>query len=131
MDAKAGLFSAILTAFNVQSYPLLAAPEPSPSQILQQISMQLGSISLHGPFANSTQPPFKLNASQPTSPPRSAVWLNILWFSSLILSLSAASVGILVKQWLKEYVSGLSGTSREAARLRQYRLNNLIIIIIT
>lgn len=62
-----------------------------------------------------------------TGPPaeRWAVILNVLWFSSLIFSLSAASLGILVKQWLNEYIDGLSGSSPQIARLRQYRLNNL------
>ena len=54
-----------------------------------------------------------------------AVALNILWFSSLICSLASASIGILVKQWLHEYQTGISGTSVEIARLRQYRLNHL------
>ena len=54
-----------------------------------------------------------------------AVALNILWFSSLICSLASASIGILVKQWLHEYQIGISGSSPEIARLRQYRLNNL------
>ena len=57
--------------------------------------------------------------------PSSAVTLNTLWFASLILSLSASLVSILVKQWLSKYRSGLSGTSQDIARLRQYRLNNL------
>lgn len=51
--------------------------------------------------------------------------VNILWFASLILSLSAALVAIMVKQWLGEYRSGLSGTSQDIARLHLYRLNNL------
>ncbi|KAI0752056.1 hypothetical protein C8Q74DRAFT_1222439 [Fomes fomentarius] len=36
--------------------------------------------------------------------------------------LSAASVGIMVKQWLNEYSTGLFRDSRHFARLRQYRL---------
>ncbi|EIW53850.1 uncharacterized protein TRAVEDRAFT_132874, partial [Trametes versicolor FP-101664 SS1] len=126
----AGLFSAILTAFNVQSYLLLqpAAPDPSIA-ILQQISSQLGSFSINLPFVNSTQSTSanRLNTGAGAAPPipRWAVWLNTLWFSSLILSLTSASVGIMVKQWLNEYTSGVSGTSRHAARVRQHRLNNL------
>ena len=49
-----------------------------------------------------------------------------MWFAGLILSLSAATVGLTVKQWINEYCNGLSGTSRDTARLRQYRLNGLI-----
>ncbi|KAI0359502.1 hypothetical protein OH77DRAFT_1434651 [Trametes cingulata] len=125
----AGLFSAILTAFNVQSYQLLqpAAPDPTLA-VLQQMSLQLSSFSLNPPFVNSTQPALSSSsdATAPPPVPRSAIWLNALWFSALVLSLASASVGIMVKQWLAEYSSGLSGTSRQAARLRQYRLNNLI-----
>ncbi|KAL1942581.1 hypothetical protein VTO73DRAFT_6183 [Trametes versicolor] len=124
----AGLFSAVLTTFNVQSYLLLqpAAPDPSIA-VLQQISSQLASFSIHPPFVNSTQPSSATRANANTVPPvpRWTVWLNTLWFSGLILSLSSASVGIMVKQWLNEYSSGASGTSRPVARVRQYRLNNL------
>ncbi|KAI0653181.1 hypothetical protein C8Q70DRAFT_650825 [Cubamyces menziesii] len=80
------------------------------------------------PFINSTYPAIQASAALPAalSPvPRWAIWLNTFWFSSLILSLSSASVGILVKQWLNEFQSGLSGDSRHIALLRQYRLNNL------
>ncbi len=31
----------------------------------------------------------------------------------------------MVKQWLNEYNTGVTGTSLEISRLRQYRLNNL------
>ncbi|TBU41423.1 hypothetical protein BD309DRAFT_868310 [Dichomitus squalens] len=124
----AGLFSAILTAFNVQSYILLQPSTPDPTlAVLQQISLQLNSFSVNPPGAlvNSTHPvtPF---APIPTAPVEAwAVWLNSLWFSALICSLASASVGILVKQWLHEYEAGISGTSVEIARLRQYRLNHL------
>ncbi|KAI0708749.1 hypothetical protein C8T65DRAFT_209367 [Cerioporus squamosus] len=122
----AGLFSAILTAFNVQSYQLLTPPPATDPVIvaLERISAQLSAFSVNPPFVNSTQPAF---IHRDPTPPASrwAVWLNVLWFSSLIFSLSAASVGIMVKQWLHEYNSGLSGTSRQVARLRQLRLKSL------
>lgn len=113
----------------MQSYLLLqpAAPDPTIA-VLQQISSQLASFSINPPFINSTQT-FSTaraqNASTVLPVPLWAVWLNALWFSGLIISLSSASIGIMVKQWLNEYSSGVSGTSRPAARVRQYRLNNL------
>ncbi|EIW53851.1 uncharacterized protein TRAVEDRAFT_132870, partial [Trametes versicolor FP-101664 SS1] len=127
----AGLFSAILTAFNVQSYLLLQPAAPDPSfVVLQQISAQLGSFSVSPHFVNSTQPPSTspsdVDARTPPRVPRWAVWLNSLWFSGLILSLASAAIGIMAKQWLNEYTSGLSGTSRTTARIRQHRLNNLM-----
>ncbi|PIL23222.1 hypothetical protein GSI_14531 [Ganoderma sinense ZZ0214-1] len=124
----AGLFSAVLTAFNVQSYQLLQ-PAPTDPMIaaLQQISAQLNSFSINPSFINSTQPALSPNQLQPPfRAPVSAVWINTLWFSSLVCSLASASIALMAKQWLYEESQGLSGTSREAARLRQYRLNSLI-----
>lgn len=113
----------------MQSYPLLQtlASDTSALAVLQQISLQLNSFSINPPFINSTQTT-RNSSTAPSSQgiPRSAIWLNILWFSSLILSLSSASVCIMVKQWLHEYKSGLTGESRQTAILRQHRLNNLI-----
>ncbi|KAI0744415.1 hypothetical protein C8Q76DRAFT_637597, partial [Earliella scabrosa] len=123
----AGLFSAVLTAFKVQSYTLLA-PDPQDRLLdtLQQIFAQLGSFSINPSFVNSTIPAVTQTPVPPPQPPRSVVWLNTLWFSSLIFSLSEASIGIMVKQWINEYSAGLSGSSRQTARLRQHRLNSLI-----
>ncbi|KAI0323794.1 hypothetical protein GY45DRAFT_1399920 [Cubamyces sp. BRFM 1775] len=112
----AGLFSAILTAFNVESYQLLQPVSPDPtSVVLQHISLQLSSLPYRPPFINSSYPAFDAadsSSARPPVTPLSAIWLNTLWFSSLVLSLSSASVGILVKQWLNEYQSGLSGDSQ-------------------
>ncbi|KAM5534698.1 hypothetical protein V8D89_011562, partial [Ganoderma adspersum] len=116
-----GLFSAVVTTLVAQTYPLLQPAQPDQTAlILQQISLQL---------SNSTQPAFTRNpidnSTVPTTPESGAVTLNTLWIASLILSLSAALIAIMVKQWLSKYRSGLSGTSQDIARLRQYRLNNL------
>ncbi|KAH9847088.1 hypothetical protein C2E23DRAFT_890292 [Lenzites betulinus] len=125
----AGLFSAILTAFNVQSYQLLQPGGPNPTvQALERISLQLHSFSISYPFVNSTQPGGPVLRDVQSGTPvvaRSAVWLNILWFSGLILSLTSALIGIVAKQWLSEY-SAVSGSSRDKARTRQYRAANLV-----
>ena len=118
----------MLTAFNVQSYPLLQ-PTPTDPMLatLQHISTQLHSFSINPSFVNSTQP--ALSTDQlllPFHASVSAIWINTLWFSSLVCSLASASMALMVKQWLYEASQGLSGTSREASRRRQYRLNNLI-----
>lgn len=128
IHSKAGLFSAVLTTFNVQSYLLLQSAPPDLSiLLLQQISWQLESFSINPPFINSTQTPStgRANEDPPTPVPRWAVWLNALWFPGLILSMTSASVCIMVKQWLNEYDSGVPGASRLVSRVRQYRLNNL------
>ncbi|KAI0654027.1 hypothetical protein C8Q70DRAFT_1088249 [Cubamyces menziesii] len=56
----AGLFSAILTAFNVESYQLLQPASPDPtSVVLQHISLQLSSLSYKPPLINSSYPAFR------------------------------------------------------------------------
>ncbi|KAI0719520.1 hypothetical protein C8T65DRAFT_757763 [Cerioporus squamosus] len=124
----AGLFAAALTAFNVESYKLLlpSKEDPTPA-ILVQISAQLGSLSVGSSFINSTQPPYNLLGApeEPFRPSLHAVLLNSLWFISLVLSLATGTIGILVKQWLREFLFGLSGESLAMARRRQYRLNSL------
>ncbi|KAI0683740.1 hypothetical protein C8T65DRAFT_836921 [Cerioporus squamosus] len=122
----AGLFSAVLTAFNVQSYQLL---QPSPTDptlaVLREISAQMSSFTIAPPFVNTTRSVDASTISQPLfQAPASAVWLNTLWFCSLVFSLSSASIALFVKQWLHE--TTVQGTSRKSARLRQYRLHGLL-----
>lgn len=124
--SKAGLFSAVLTAFNVESYKLL---QPDPDQelliTLKAMSAQLNGYTFNPPFVNSTAPVSSSSRTSPFVAARHAVWLNALWFSALVCTLSASYVAIMVRQWLHQYSSGLSGTSRETARLRQYRYESV------
>ncbi len=125
---QAGLFSAILTAFNVESYKLLQPPAPDPAlAILERMSVQIRSFSVAARFINSTEPHYTLATSltESPAPTRAHVWLNILWFSGLICSLASASIGIMVKQWLRELSTRPSGTPEDVAKVRQYRLNNM------
>ncbi|KAI0628057.1 hypothetical protein C8Q77DRAFT_1162530 [Trametes polyzona] len=112
----AGLFSAVVTAFNIESYKLLQEdPDETTVALLSQISAQLAGTS----GTMSSQPP---GASSSGSPPDSrSVRINILWFSSLVLSLVSASIGILTKQWLREYTRSAASSPRENARIRQHR----------
>ncbi|EMD36206.1 hypothetical protein CERSUDRAFT_26416, partial [Gelatoporia subvermispora B] len=88
----AGLFSAALTAFNVELYTALR-PDPGvdlTNQILLQISAQLN---------GSSQPSTPISLQTADPPSSSSVYINALWFSALALSLSAASIAIIVRQW--------------------------------
>lgn len=58
-------------------------------------------------------------------PSASAVRVNILWFTSLVFSLIAASLSILVKQWLREYLAGRCSNPEEFIRIRHCRRENL------
>ena len=113
----------MLTAFNVESYKLLQPDPADPTlDVLTQISAQLNSYVLSPPFINATKSVDLPQASFQVS--ASSVWLNALWFSSLVFSFASALLALFVKQWINEAI--VQGTSRESARLRQYRLNGLL-----
>lgn len=119
---KAGLFSAVLTAFVIESYQQLQADNAKGTALLlARISLQLEIFTLSPGFVNSSVPALVL----PTqfSPESSALWINVLWFLSLLFSLAAALFGILAKQWLREYLKWYSTVSspRENVLVRQTR----------
>ncbi|KAK7024459.1 hypothetical protein VNI00_016310 [Paramarasmius palmivorus] len=84
----AGLFSAVVTAFLIESYQWLS--EDTTVIILTQISQQL----------DGTQTP---SQSVPFKPEASSIRINCFWFLSLIFSLTSALFGLLCKQWLREH----------------------------
>ncbi|GJE90165.1 hypothetical protein PsYK624_062910 [Phanerochaete sordida] len=121
-----GLFSAVVTGFIV--YALLLLQEDTGKQtvqLLSQIADQLTTTSLlySPPFINSTVRESSTSSDKFT-PAHSARSVNILWFTSLTLSLASAVFGILAKQWIREYLQWSSATAgaRRNILLRQIRL---------
>ncbi|KZV90725.1 hypothetical protein EXIGLDRAFT_616544, partial [Exidia glandulosa HHB12029] len=88
----AGLFSAAVTAFVVESY-----------QFLQPAGLDLG-MALYALATNDTTSLLNL-ATAASRPSSTARWINGLWFTSLFFALAAAFLCILVKQWLDEYTA--------------------------
>jgi len=73
--------------------------------LLAQISRQLDGISngTHVPSAASTS--FSPDSgAQQSSPPASAVWVNSLWFLSLVISLFCALLATLQQRWARRYL---------------------------
>jgi hypothetical protein len=58
--------------------------------------------------------------------PPEAIRINLVWFAGLVLTLTSALVGILGKQWLREYLSQRHAAPRDAVRLRQFRYAGLV-----
>ncbi|KAJ2934147.1 hypothetical protein H1R20_g2900, partial [Candolleomyces eurysporus] len=117
----AGLFSAAVTAFTVESYRWLRSdPEEATVRLLALISAQLNAS------ANAESPPLGLDPDFPPSLTPSELRVNIFWFTSLTLSLTAVLVGILCKQWLREYQRYEGLTPKEAFPVRQMRYEGLL-----
>lgn len=103
----------------IESYKNLS-PDPADLtvQILLHVSQQLSSYTMGGQFSNSTIPSFTL----PTfTPLKSMVIANVTWFGSLTISLMAASYGMLVKQWLREYLANHDASPLTRLRIRCFR----------
>ncbi|EKM57472.1 uncharacterized protein PHACADRAFT_206377 [Phanerochaete carnosa HHB-10118-sp] len=121
----AGLFSAILTGFIVQTYPMLTEDDSvTTNQLLAlSVSARLRATSTIVPSTmNSTL--FSLLDTAPFVPSTAVRSINILFFLSLIFSLAAALFGILAKQWLREYLKWNSAlpSARENVLVRQVRI---------
>ncbi|KAF7369397.1 hypothetical protein MVEN_00268700 [Mycena venus] len=107
----AGLFSASLTAFLIESYKTLT-PDPGAMTniLLIQISNQLAAIANGTTFVVPSSPPF-------AAPPTSFV-CNIFWFISLGLSLTCALVATLLEQWARDFLHKADMRSNPAVRAR-------------
>lgn len=95
----AGLFSAVSTAFIIESYKSL---QPDYSQYIATFLYMAAATHNR---TGTVLPPLDAILSpdhfvQTSSTHR---WTNGLWFSSLVVSLAVALLSILVKQWLDEY----------------------------
>ena len=89
-----------MAAFLIESYKQL---QPSSSDtvilLLSQISQQLAALSSGSSISIPSGLP-----GQDFQPSTSAVRVNILWFISLVLSLTCALLATLMQQWVRRYL---------------------------
>ncbi|KAJ7188975.1 hypothetical protein C8R46DRAFT_33200, partial [Mycena filopes] len=93
----AGLFSASLTAFIIESYKTLTPDSGhTTAALLKQISGQLA--------ASASGTTFEVPPETAFVVPMSSVICNVLWFASLGFSLACALVATLVEQWARDFI---------------------------
>src|SRR6266850_6105813 len=123
MSTQAGLFSAVLTSFIIDSRQSLKV-DPADQMVyylqqnvavLDQISRQISSIA----------PQVSINPTLPFpafKPSASNIRINVFWFMALVFSLAAALLAILIRQCVRDYVHVFQRYSDplKSARLRQY-----------
>ncbi|KAH8983801.1 hypothetical protein EDB86DRAFT_222484 [Lactarius hatsudake] len=96
----AGLFSATVAIFIAISYPNLQQdPNIITQSLLAQISQQLSNATVNDSSGVS-------NTSIQSSfvPPGSVVFINSVWFLSLVLSLMCALLAMFLQQWARWYL---------------------------
>ncbi|KAH9169192.1 hypothetical protein EDB89DRAFT_2231477 [Lactarius sanguifluus] len=106
-----GLFSSTVATFIALSYPNLQQdPNVTTQSLLAQISQQLSNTNITtGP---SIQSPFV--------PPTSVIFINSVWFLSLVLSLTCAMMATLLRHWARRY---LQIVQRKCAPLPHARIH--------
>ncbi|KAJ7278795.1 hypothetical protein C8J57DRAFT_1502637 [Mycena rebaudengoi] len=108
----AGLFSASLTAFLIESYKTLS-PDSADTTVLllSQISLRLAASANGSTF--SVDP-----STSPFTPPTTSLVCNALWFVSLGLSLSSALIATLLDQWARDFLHRSEMRSAPVVRAR-------------
>src|SRR6266850_1492192 len=125
MATQAGLFSAVVTAFIIDSKQnLKASPEDKMEYYFQQNNALLDQISRQISFIS---PQLSIPSTPPApfpdfKPSAFDIRVNVFWFMALILSLSAALLATLVQQWVRDYMHVFQWYSDplKRARARQY-----------
>jgi hypothetical protein len=115
---KTGLFSATVAAFIIESYQNLSPDSAETTNaLLIHISQQFFNISTGQPLTSIAAP-----SEQPFKPQPSAVRVNVLWFLSLVLSLSCALSATLMQQWARRYreLAQRRGAFHRRGRMRAY-----------
>lgn len=112
---QAGLFSATVTAFTVESYRWL---QETPADTLARLKLRNLLSTAHDPAIDRLAPAI-FNVSP------ASILINTLWFASLALALAAVVVSILCKQWLYEYQRYDNFTTEESFLIHGLRYRGL------
>ncbi|KAF9475233.1 hypothetical protein BDN70DRAFT_841220, partial [Pholiota conissans] len=108
----AGLFSAVVTAFVIESYKFL---QPDPNDAIVRLLTQIA----NGSNATSSPASTSFTATAPS------LRINIFWFISLILSLATVLVGTIALQWLREHQAYPACSPKQTLALLRMRSESL------
>ncbi|KAJ3774915.1 hypothetical protein FB446DRAFT_786532 [Lentinula raphanica] len=120
----AGLFSAVVTSFLVQTSQNLQldSTDVTASLLSELVAVQRAAAT--GGNISAVPPSTLVLGSDFHADPVD-VWINGLWLVSLTLALVIALAAVLVKQWLHHYVAIPSGPPKEKSHIRQFRFAGL------
>ncbi|KAJ7581838.1 hypothetical protein C8J56DRAFT_252209 [Mycena floridula] len=113
----AALFSAVVTAFIIESYKNLTVDSNYVLSIqLFQMSQQLAGLRDSSLPVPSIQSPRQIMSSFKPSP--LTVLTNAFWFLSLVLGLACALIATLIQQWASDYTHAIERRQAPEARAR-------------
>jgi hypothetical protein len=112
---KTGLFSAaVASLISVSIQDIRPSSQDTSNFYLENIFQAI---------ADPNRPNISLPLSPPTfSPPNYAIWVNSLWFMSLVISLTCALLATLLQQWARRYlkVTQTRYNPHKRARIRAF-----------
>ncbi|KAI0269270.1 hypothetical protein BC834DRAFT_621035 [Gloeopeniophorella convolvens] len=113
-----GLFSATVATFLAGSYPNLQLNSQDASAFYLAHLYQLNA----GPDGSSISNPSTFSDPSTFSPSPSTIWVNVLWFLSLIISLMCALLATLLQQWVRRYlhITQPRFSPHKRARIREF-----------
>jgi hypothetical protein len=116
--SQTGLFSAsVATLLSVSIQDLQQDPQDTSNFYLSNIYQLLADPDRSNiPTSLPLSPP-------PFSPPSFAVWVNALWFMSLVISITCAVLATLLQQWARRYLKKVTQTRYsldKRARIRTF-----------
>jgi hypothetical protein len=115
---KAGLFSAVSSAFVIDVHSNLKPdPNEQSAALLRAILLTLNHTAIPGETA--TVPPIQ------EDPPDEIITVTGLMYASLLISLLAAFIAMLGKQWLNRYLRNAGGSMIERCGDRQRKCDGL------
>ncbi|CAE6456242.1 unnamed protein product [Rhizoctonia solani] len=118
---KAALFSAISTAFLIESSGMLKQdPNDVSAAALMVISQALVTIAINNYTTGPSAIPLPVQTNAPDFvPSKNAVIINTLWYLSLSLSIATAFLAMLAKDWCHSFSANRTGHPRTQAHRRQ------------
>ncbi|KAI0301534.1 hypothetical protein B0F90DRAFT_1628611 [Multifurca ochricompacta] len=114
-----GLFSAAVAALvAVSIQDLRPSSQDTSAFYLQNIYQLLAS----GNISQPSNIPSSLAIPPAFSPPKYAIWVNSLWFLSLVISITCGLLATLLQQWARRYVKGTQPrySPHKRARIRAF-----------
>ncbi|KAI9454503.1 hypothetical protein F5148DRAFT_426246 [Russula earlei] len=119
-----GLFSAVVSAFIIETYKMLL-PDNGGATVALLTQLVTQSQPNGGNSATSSAIPSTVTSA--FTPSGIAIRINILMFLSLFLSLTCALMSTLIQQWAREYLqySQLSAPPQKRGRVRAYLFEGL------
>ncbi|KAH9173696.1 hypothetical protein EDB89DRAFT_1849680, partial [Lactarius sanguifluus] len=113
-----GVFSSTVATFIAMSYPSLQQdPNVITQSLLVKISQQLATPNGTSPATGSS-----LSSQSSFSPSAPVIFVNSVWFLSLVLSLTCALIATLLQQWARRYLQMIqrNHAPHVRAHIREY-----------